>query len=63
MTAELAPGDADIPDNAHKSATRYKNSVDMSPDLLQLKEKCLVILDMAELIRVLIVLLEIPVRG
>lgn len=63
VASEIPPCDAHIPDNAHHTTTGNKYSVDVSPDLLQLKEESFIVLDMAELVRVLIVPLEIPVRG
>jgi hypothetical protein len=63
MTSKIAPSDADIPNNAHETATWYKDSVGVPPDLLQFLEKGLIVLNMAELVRVLVVPLEIPVRG
>ncbi len=63
MTSEIAPRNADIPDDAHQTATWNKDSVGMPPDLLQLKKECFVVLDMTELVRVFIIPLEFPVGG
>jgi len=35
----------------------------MSPDLFQFFEECFVVLDMAELIRVFVILFKIPIWG
>jgi hypothetical protein len=62
VTPEIAPRDTDVPDHTYEAATRNKDSVDMSPDLLQLNEECFVILYVSQLVRVLVVALQIPIR-
>lgn len=63
VTSEIAPSDAHISDDAHQTAAGDKDSVHVSPDFLQLKEEFIVVLDVAELVWVLVVPLEIPVGG
>ena len=63
VTSEFAPRDADVADDAHQTATGNEDSVDVPPDLFQLEQKCLVVLDVAELVRILVISLEIPVGG
>jgi hypothetical protein len=62
VSAEIASGHADITDHAHQPSTGDKDTKSMPPNFFQLAQKSLVILDMPELIRILIVSLEIPVR-
>jgi hypothetical protein len=61
VTAEFAARDANIADYTDKTAARYKNSVHMSPDLLQFSKKRFVILNVTKLVGILIVSLKIPV--
>jgi len=63
VSPEIASGHADIADHANQSSTGDKNTKSMPPDLFQLAKKRLVILNVPQLIGILIVLLEIPVRG
>ncbi len=61
VAPEVAPGDANIPDDADQSPAWDQDSVDVPPDLLQLKKECLVVLNVSELVRVLVVTFEIPI--
>jgi len=61
MSPEIASGHADVADDAHQPSTGDKDTKSMLPNLFQLAKKCLVILNMPQLIGILIVLLEIPV--
>lgn len=64
MPSKVTSGDTDVADDADEPSARDKNPEDMPPDLVQFGKKGLVVLDMAQLIRVLVVTLEIPVwRG
>jgi hypothetical protein len=63
MSPEIASCHAYVADHAHQPSTGDKNTKSMPPDLFQLAKKRLVILNMSQLIGILIVLLEIPVRG
>ena len=63
MTSKIAPRNTNISYNTHQTAAWNKDSIDVSPDFLQLKEKCFVVLNMPELVRILIVLLEVPIGG
>lgn len=60
---EVAARDADIADYTDEAAALYKNSVHMSPDLLQFRKKRFVVLNVTKLVGILIVPLEIPVGG
>ena len=61
MAPEGAPGDTNIPDNANQTSTGNQDSVDVSPDLLQLEQERFVVLNVSGLIRILVVPFEIPV--
>ena len=63
VSSEIASGHADIADHANQAPTGDKDTKGMPPNLFQLVKKSLVILNMPQLIRVLIVPLEIPVWG
>ena len=63
VSAKIASGHADIADHAHQPPTGDKDTKSMPPNLFQLTQKCLVILDMPKLIRILLVPFEIPVWG
>ena len=61
---EVTSGDTNVADDANEPSTWDKDPENMPPDLVQFGKKGLVILDMAQLIRVLVVTLEVPVwRG
>ena len=62
VPSEIASGHADIADHAHQPPTRDKGPENMPPNLFQFTQKCLVILNMPQLIGILIVPFEIPVR-
>ncbi len=55
VAPEIASCDADIANDAHKATTRYKDTVDVPPDFLQLKEKRLIILNVAQLVGIFVV--------
>lgn len=59
---EVAARDTDIPHNADQSPAWNENTKYLSPDLLQLGEECLVVLNVAELVRVFIIPFEVPIR-
>jgi hypothetical protein len=61
MPPEGAPRNANIAYDADETAARDKNAEYMTPNLLQFAKKCLIILDVAELIRVLVVTFEVPI--
>jgi len=61
---KVAPCDTDIPDNSNQTSARDEYSEYMSPNPLQLSKECFIVLDVAELSRVFVVALEIPIwRG
>jgi len=62
VASKIATGDTNITDHADKPPSRNEDPVNMAPDFLKLKEERLVILDMAKLVRVLVVPLEVPIR-
>lgn len=62
MPSEIAARDTDVPHNADQSPARNEDAEYMAPDLLQLSEERLVILNVAELMRVFVVLFEVPIR-
>jgi len=62
VPSEITPGHADIADHTHQPPTGDKGPKDMPPNLFQFTQKCLVILNMSQLIGILIVSFEIPVR-
>jgi len=59
---EIASCHANITDNADKAAAGNENAEHVSPDLLQLTYECFVVLNVSELIRILVVALEVPIR-
>ena len=63
VSSEVAPGNADISNNAHHPSAGNQNPIDMPPDFFEFAEKCLVFLDMPKLIGILDVPLKIPVWG
>jgi hypothetical protein len=62
VSSEVASGYTDITDHAHQPSAGDKDTKDMPPNLLHFIQKCLVILDMPQLIGILVVPFEIPVR-
>lgn len=62
VPAEIASGHADISDHTHQPSTGDKDTKGMSPYLFQFAQKRLVIVDMSQLIGILVVSFEIPVR-
>ncbi len=62
VASKVTPGDADIAHNAHETSSGNKESVNMTPDFLQLEQESFVVLDVAQLIRVFVIALEIPIR-
>src|ERR1041384_6045504 len=62
MPAKSFPGDTHVADNADESSTRDENAEGVPPDLVQLGEKPLIVLDMSELVGVFLVAFQIPVR-
>jgi hypothetical protein len=63
VSSEIASGHADIADHTNQPPAGDKDTKGMPPNLFQLVKKSLVILNMPQLIRVLIVPFEIPVWG
>ena len=61
VSPEIASGHANIADNADQAAAGNENPEHLSPDLLQLIQERLVILNVPELIRILVVALEVPI--
>jgi hypothetical protein len=61
MPTEIAPRNTDVPYDTNQAPAWNKYPEDVSPDFLQLRKKCFVILNVAELIRVFIVTLEVPI--
>jgi len=47
VSPKIPSCDADITNNTYKTATRDKDTVDVSPNFLQLKEERFIILNMA----------------
>ena len=62
VSPEIAPRHANIADNADKAAAGNEKTEHMPPDLLYFTQERFVILNMSELIGILVVTLEIPVR-
>ena len=62
VSSKIASGHADIADHTHQPSTGDKDTKGMSPSLFQFTQKCLVILDMPQLIGILLISLEVPVR-
>jgi hypothetical protein len=64
VASEVAPRYANIANNAYQTPAGNENAVCLPPNLLQLKKKYFVILNVSELVRVIVVPLKIPVgRG
>jgi hypothetical protein len=61
VPSEIASGHAYITNHTDHPSTGDKGPENMPPNLLQFTQKCLVILDMPKLIRILLVSFEIPV--
>jgi len=59
--SSATPGVADMTHNAHETPAGKEDSVNMPPDFLQLEQERLVVMDVAELVRVFVVPLEIPI--
>jgi hypothetical protein len=58
---KIPPGYTNVPHDTNKPSSRDKDPEDMPPDLVQFGKKGLVVLDMAQLIRIIVVTLEVPV--
>jgi len=61
MPPKVTSGDTGVADYANEPSARDKDPEDMPPDLVQFGKKGLVVLDMAQLVRILVVTLEVPV--
>ncbi len=61
VASKVAASYADVADDAYKATTGNENTECVSPYFFQLGKECLVVLDMTELIRVLVIALEIPI--
>ena len=61
MASEVAASHADIADHANQTPSGNKNAEYVPPDLLQFSKKCFVVLNVAELVRVLVVPFQVPV--
>ena len=62
VPSEIAPGYADIANHAHKTPTGNEDAENMFPNFFQFSKKCLIILDMTQLIGIFVIPFEIPVR-
>jgi hypothetical protein len=62
MPSEIAPGYADIADHINKASTGNEDAENMLPNFFQFSKKCFIILDMPQLIGILVIPFEIPVR-
>ena len=62
VASEITPGDADVANNAHETSSGNKESVNMTPDFLQLEQERLGVLNVAKLVRVFVLSFEIPIR-
>lgn len=63
MPPETSPRYAHIAYDTHQPSAGSQNPEDMPPDFFQLDQETLVILDVSELIRVLVIALQIPIGG
>ena len=63
MSSKITSCYTHISDNTHQPSTRNKDSENVPPYPFQFCKKGLVILDMPQLIRILIILFEIPIGG
>ena len=63
VSPEVASGHANIADDTDQAAAGNENAEHMPPDLLQFSQECFIIRDVPELIRMLVVALEVPIRG
>jgi len=61
MSSEVPASDTDISDHTNKPTSRDQDSIHMPPNLLQLEEERFIILDMAELVRAIVVALQVPI--
>lgn len=62
VATEVPPRDADVANHANESSAGNKYAVDMLPDLLQLGQKCLIVLNVSQLVWVHIIAFQVPVR-
>jgi len=63
VSSEITTRHADIADDTDQAAAGNKNAEHMPPDLLQFSQEGFIICDVPELIRVLVVTLEVPIGG
>lgn len=61
VPAKSAPGHADVTNDADKSAAGYKNPKNLPPDFFKLVKKGFIIFKMSQLVRILIIMFEIPI--
>ena len=62
VPSEIPPGDTYIADDAYQPPPWNQYPIHVPPHLLQLEKECLIVLNVPELVGVLVVPLEIPVR-
>ena len=63
MPPETSPRYVHIAYDTHQPSAGSQNPEDMPPDFFQLDQETLVILEVSELIRILVVALQIPIGG
>jgi hypothetical protein len=61
VTPKITSGHTYITDHAYQPAPGNKNTIDMLPNLLQLPQEALVVLDMSQLVRGFVVAFKIPI--
>ena len=62
VAPEVVPCDTDVTDDADQAPSWNENPIDLFPHLLQFREERFVILNVPELVGVLVVPLQVPVR-
>ena len=63
MPPETSPRYAHIAYDTHQPSAGSQNPEDMPPDFFQLEKERLVVLNVPELVRVLVVTFKIPIGG
>lgn len=62
VSPKIASCHANVADNAYKAAAGNEYTEHMPPDLFQFTYECFVVLNVSELIRILVVAFEVPIR-
>ena len=61
VATKFASCDADVSNDAYQSPSRDKNSIDVPPDFAKLNKEFFIVLNVAKLVRDLVISFKIPV--